>query len=304
MKNGEVNSPVMFSTDRDFGKTNLYINIMRECEQFLIDKIKKYETVVMYDMNFPEQPFFSTINYCSLGEIFYTHPLSPESAYSQMESCFVDREPIKTDYFEYFKEKYSNDYMNKYENQKERSINEFDAVVVLPGQNKFNTICINKLKYIVHEHGYRAVFKFHPLTKEDGQKDFIRLLPNNTCFVDGNESVYDYIKDADIVYTSHNSDSAFASVCLEKTISPIDSFQMKVHGTFAAINHFLFSHMNRKEIINMILNNYRSGLFVPNLNDDWRERMSKYLEYIHEKRDMFKKYYIENTNVPKRNVGE
>ena len=45
----------------------------------------------------------------------------------------------------------------------------------------------------------------------------------------------------------------------------------------------------------MILNNYRSGLFVPNLNDDWRERMSEYLEYIHEKRDMFKKYYIEKT---------
>ena len=291
----EVNSPTMFSTDRDFGKTNSFINIMKECEEFLINKIEKYETVVVYDMNFPEQPFFSTLNYTSLGEMFYIHPLSPETSNFQMESCFIDREPIKTDYFEYFKEKYSNEYMNKYENQKERSINEFDAVVVLPGQNKFNTICINKLKYIVHEHGYRAVFKFHPLTKEDGQKDFIRLLPNNTCFVDGNESVYDYIKDADIVYTSHNSDSAFASVCLGKTISPIDSFQAKVHGTFAAINHFLFYHTNRKETINMILNNYRSGLFVPNLNDDWRERMSEYLEYIHEKRDMFKKYYIEKT---------
>ena len=291
----EVNSPTMFSTDRDFGKTNSFINIMKECEEFLINKIEKYETVVVYDMNFPEQPFFSTLNYTSLGEMFYIHPLSPETSNFQMESCFIDREPIKTDYFEYFKEKYSNEYMNKYENQKERSINEFDAVVVLPGQNKFNTICINKLKYIVHEHGYRAVFKFHPLTKEDGQKDFIRLLPNNTCFVDGNESVYDYIKDADIVYTSHNSDSAFASVCLGKTISPIDSFQAKVNGTFAAINHFLFYHTNRKETINMILNNYRSGLFVPNLNDDWRERMSEYLEYIHEKRDMFKKYYIEKT---------
>ena len=291
----EVNSPTMFSTDRDFGKTNSFINIMKECEEFLINKIEKYETVVVYDMNFPEQPFFSTLNYTSLGEMFYIHPLSPETSNFQMESCFIDREPIKTDYFEYFKEKYSNEYMNKYENQKERSINEFDAVVVLPGQNKFNTICINKLRYIVHEHGYRAVFKFHPLTKDDGQKDFIRLLPNNTCFVDGNESVYDYIKDADIVYTSHNSDSAFASVCLGKTISPIDSFQAKVHGTFAAINHFLFYHTNRKETINMILNNYRSGLFVPNLNDDCRERMSEYLEYIHEKRDMFKKYYIEKT---------
>ena len=301
----EVNSPTMFSTDRDFGKTNSYRNIMKECEKFLIDEIEKYETVVVYDMNFSEQPFFSTLNYTSLGEMFYIHPLSPETSNFQMESCFIDREPIKTDYFEYFKEKYSYEYMNKYENQKERSINEFDAIVVLPGQNKlFNTVCINKLRYIVHEHGHRVVFKFHPLTKEDAQKNFIRLLPNNACFVNGDESVYDYIKDADIVYTSHNSDSAFASVCLEKTISPIDSFQMKVHGTFAAINHFLFSHMNRKEIINMILNNYRSGLFVPNLNDDWRERMSKYLEYIHEKRDMFKKYYIENTNVPKRNVGE
>ena len=228
--------------------------------------------------------------------MFYIHPLSPETSNFQMESCFIDREPIKTDYFEYFKEKYSNEYMNKYENQKERSINEFDAVVVLPGQNKlFDTVCINKLRYVVHEHGHRAVFKFHPLTEEDVQKDFAKLLPSNTCFVNGDESVYDYIKDADIVYTSHNSDSAFASLCLGKTISPIDSFQAKIHGTFAAINHFLFYHTNRKETINMILNNYRSGLFVPNLNDDWRERMSEYLEYIHEKRDMFKKYYIEKT---------
>ena len=71
MKNGEVNSPVMFSTDRDFGKTNLYINIMRECEQFLIDEIKKYETVVMYDMNFPEQPF----------SVSYTHLTLPTTPY-------------------------------------------------------------------------------------------------------------------------------------------------------------------------------------------------------------------------------
>ena len=295
MKNSEVNSPVMFTADRDSGKTNSNINIMRECEEFLINKIEKYETVVMYDMNSPEQPFFSILNYTSLGEMLYIHPLSPEASYFQMESCFIDREPIETDYFEYFKEKYSSGYMNKYENQKERSINEFDAVVVLPGQNKlFNTVCINKLRYIVHEHGHRAVFKFHPLTREENQENFISLLPGNACFVDCNENVYDYIKDADIVYTNHNSDSVFASSCLEKTISPIDSFQMKVHGTFAAINHFLFYHTNRKEIINMILNNYRGGLFVPNLNNDWRVRIDKYLEHIHEKRDTFKKYYIEN----------
>ena len=83
MKKHEVNSPTMFSTDRDFGKTNSYINIMRECEKFLIDEIEKYETVVVYDMNFSEQPFFSTLNYTSLGEMFYIHPLSPETAYSQ-----------------------------------------------------------------------------------------------------------------------------------------------------------------------------------------------------------------------------
>jgi hypothetical protein len=55
----------------------------------------------------------------------------------------------------------------------------------------------------------------------------------------------------------------------------------------------LFYNKNKRDIINKLLNNYRSGLFHPLLDKNWKEKISKYLEFIHEMRMSVKHYYMD-----------
>ena len=54
-----------------------------------------------------------------------------------------------------------------------------------------------------------------------------------------------------------------------------------------------FFNKNKRDIINKLLNNYRSGLFHPLLDKNWKEKISKYLEFIHEMRMSVKHYYMD-----------
>ena len=293
-----TNKPLMFSENENkYGKlkiANYYVNF-KKCEEFTFEEMLKYNTGISFDLGANQNPYFSVINYTNFSELFALHPLSRELSHFQTENCFINQEAIEFDYFNHFADKYKNEnYIGKYAGQKtDISISEFEALVVLPGGNKFNIMCGNKIKHILHEHGTKAVFKLHPLTPETSIEYIKSILPAYATIVGGNECLYEYMKQSSIVYTSHSTESAFIASCMGKEISPIDAFQHSRYGTFSHINRFLFYNKNKRDIINKLLNNYRSGLFHPLLDKNWKEKISKYLEFIHEMRMSVKHYYMD-----------
>jgi len=296
----ETNNPLMFDEKESvlrYGELALseYYSNFKECENFLFEEMTKYQTGVTFDMAANEQPFFSTIGYTNFSEMFSLKTLSHEINHLQIKECFVNPEPIEIDFFTYFKNKYLDDKkLGKYLGQKtEISVSEFESVVVLPGGNKMHIVCGNKIKHILKEHGTKAIFKLHPLTSKKQIEDFINILPAYATVISGNECLYEYIKQSEIVYTTHSSESAFLACCMGKKISPIDAFQYKNSGTFAPISDFLFNYENTDVIINKIFNNYRSGIFHPILDKNWKEKMTKYLEWIHKRRAMMKNSYFD-----------
>lgn len=295
----EMNKKMMFDekqNDIKYGgeKLNEYINIFKQCEEFLHDEMLKYPTAVIYDVSALEQPYFDTVGYTNFSELFMMYPLSPEMKMNQIQDCFINPEPCEIDYYEHFNKKYNSEQdLGKYEQSSEISvISDFDVVVTLPGGNKLNTLCINKAKHIIREYGTKAIFKIHPMIVDREIKQIIDSLPLFATIIPGNEPLYEYIKKVDKVYTTHSSESAFLAACMGKEIEPVDTFQSTKIETFSHINHFLFYSENKRDVINKILNNYRSGVIHPILDENWKEKITLYLEYLHTKRSMVKNFFI------------
>lgn len=293
----------MFSeseNDIRFGDYTEHVNLdkyehLLEVEEFFLEEMKQYPTSACYDLGAAEHPYFDNVNYTNFSDFFMMHPLQPELKHIQTEEALIyGSEDTDVDYFEIYSNRLKEENVNKY-NTKSRNDKPNKAVVVLPGTNLIDNICFNKLKYIYHEHGTLAVFKPHPLTdfhEISYQQHYKNTIHRHATVADKDEDVYAYIKQADVVYTTHCSETAFHSVCLGKKVQPIDKFNAKMFGSFSHINKHIFETNNPKYIINKMFNDYRSGLVNPKYQSDWKERVSAYLSYIHKKRDSYRYKYL------------
>jgi len=95
------------------------------------------------------------------------------------------------------------------------------------------------------------------------------------------------------VYTSHISESAMYATAIGKTISPIDRFEKRQPSSFGHINYFLFNELNPIESINPMLSSYKSGIVCPELEPNWKEKVTSYLDYILEIREKVKDHFIQ-----------
>jgi hypothetical protein len=266
-----------------------------EVEEYFLEEMKQYPTSPCHDLNANEHPYFDNVNYTNFSDFFMMHPLQPELSYIQTEDALIYGETeFAVDFFSIYAKRLKEDNFNKYKTSS-RNDTPNEAVVVLIGNNEINKLCFNKLKYIYSEHGTLAVFKPHPMTNfEDMAHDefFKKNIHKHINIADREDDVYDYIKNAEVVYTSHWSETAFHALCLGKRIEPIDTFQSKIFGSFSHINKHLFETENPEYVINKMFNDYRCGLVNPKYQKDWKERVSKYLSYIHQKRKNYRFKYI------------
>lgn len=273
---------------------NQYKHLL-EVEKYFLDEMKQYPTTPCYDLHGLEHPYFDNLNYTNYSDFFMMHPLQPELSHIQVnEALIYGSTEFPTDFYSIYSKNLKNENFNKYKTSG-RNNKPNEAVVVLMGNNRLDKMCFNKLKHIYNEHGTLAVFKPHPLTDihESTPAEFYNdKIHKHAIIADKEEDVYDYIKDSTVVYTSHWSETAFHASCLGKTISPIDTFQSKDFGSFSHINKHLFETNNAEYVINKIFNDYRSGLVNPKYHSDWKERISKYLDYIHKKRQNYRYKYI------------
>ena len=268
---------------------------LSEVEDFFLEGMQKYPTTPCYDLSAVEHPYFDNLNYTNFSDFFMMHPLQHELSHMQTEEALIyGSNDFTVDFYNIYAQRLMNENLNKYKTSK-RDNKPITAVVVLPGSNQFENVCRKKLQHIYFEHGTLAVFKPHPLTAFEDTTNIGYLkeaIHNHAVIADKEEDVYAYIKDADIVYTTHMSETALHAICLGKEIRPIDAFSEKRYLSFSHVNKHLFETDNPEYVVNKLLNDYRSGLVNPKYQPDWKDRIVSYLAYIHNKRNSYRYRYL------------
>ena len=111
--------------------------------------------------------------------------------------------------------------------------------------------------------------------------------------------MYYYLQKAKGVYTTHISESAVYSVVMNKDTQPIDVWNNIQRGSFYCINNHLLSNQhNAKEYVNKTFSNFKSGIINPEIDKNWKFKVDKYIDYICDKREQYKGWFIDSP--PKR----
>lgn len=265
---------------------------LRQVEKYFLSVLPKYKIKASYDVIANEVPYFNTMNYTEWAHSFIMHPLQQNARVKQMSDAYADAAPIKNDYIAYFKDRLLRGQTNKYTHIKPDSTPTKPNLVVLVGSNKLKErICLNKLKWVKKLHGDDVYFKPHPLTSHQLIGELKDLFGAATI-LEREADMYRFLIDANIVYTSHMSESAMYAVSLGKQIEPIDVFNKVEQGSFYHINKYLFTEDNPAEWANQAFNSPKSGVINPEVDEDWQLKIREYLEYIASERDKFKNKYI------------
>lgn len=265
-----------------------------EVEKHFINECTKRKIFWSYDVTANEPLYFGTLNYTTFAGTFMMHPLQPEMRFVQIQDALRDSVKVK-DYVSLFTNKIQTQTANKYTERKKLVRRQYDAIVVLPGDNKIKShICRRKLKRIIEKHGDDVIFKPHPLTREQTLRELKELIgAKDTHFAPIESDLYDILVNVNHVYTSHLSESALYSVSIDKPISPIDQYDNRQLSSFAHINYYLFFDDKPKETINQMFSSYKSGIVCPDIDVDWKEKINSYLDYILKLREKVKDYYVQ-----------
>lgn len=278
-------------------KKSSALDPLRDVERYFLKQAKQYRIDTSYDVLAQEIPYFHTLAYTEYATCFMVHPLNLDIRLTQIMEASQDTTCEVLDYAEYFKNNILNKQANKYQDRETEfdRFREVDNLVVLPGSNKLKSnTCLNKLIHIKKLHGDNVYFKPHPITTHT----FIGELKDKfgeEMILPRDIDMYHFLLQADTVYTSHISESAIYAAALGKDIEPIDVYNGVERGSFYHINKFLFENReNPLPWINRTLSSYKSGIICPQLDENWQEKLDKYLEYIFEKRAMYKDWFIDD----------
>ena len=263
-------------------------------EGYVIRKCGEYGIEHSYDVMAEEMPYFKTIAYTEYAGCFYLQPLNYKLRNEQMIDAYTDKTEI-VDYASWLINRIVDKKANKYEDRAD-TYDKYppkDYLVVLPGSNKVReNVCLNRLKHIKRLHGDNVYFKPHPITTHQiiGElKDFFgeeNILPRHI-------DMYHYLQKAKGVYTTHISESCIYGIVTGKKTEPIDVWNNIQRGSFYCINNHLLTHQkDAKEYINKTFSSYKSGIINPEVDKNWKEKVDKYMDYIVNKRETYKNWFL------------
>ena len=270
------------------------LDAFKPVERYFVSACNKRQIFYTYDMSAEEFLYFTTLNYTTYAGLFIMHPHQTELAMRQMFDALRDQSIPRLDFSGYLKRSLETGTANKYEMAGRPNTTPHKVVVVLPGSNRIEThISLNKLKWIVKQHGQDVLFKPHPLTPPDIIECVIKDIGVPASqFADPNTDLYQIIKHADIVYTSHLSESAAYAALLGKKVDPIDEVRSRNNSSFTHINYLFFTEDNHDEWVDTAFSSPKSGVVHPDIDKDWKGKIDQYLDYILAMRDKFKTAYI------------
>lgn len=264
---------------------------LKDCEKHFLKLAKKYRIEHAYDVVANELTYFKTIQYTEWAHCFSMNPLQQEMRVQQMEHAYLSSEVDHYDFLGYFREKLKAKTSNKYQDIKQTDVEQRDHLIVPVGSNKLKqTICLNKLCYLRDKYDGNIWFKPHPLTTHALVGELRDILGD--MVLDRSLDVYALLQDAEVVHTSHMSETCVYAVAMGKEIDPIDVYNEVHKGSFYHINRMMFLSDNPAETIQSCLNGVECGIVNPEIQDDWQSRMSQYFEYIFDQREKRKGHYV------------
>lgn len=273
---------------------------LKEVEAYFLDKVKQYDVAVSYDVTAGEALRFKTLNYTSFAGMLIAHPLRHDVSLQQMFEAYEDGEE-NTKYTDFLVESVWQGAASKYDIKIEPNESFIDAdylgegqvLVVLPGGNKLaKHTCIGGIRRLFDLYGEEDVFfKKHPISEQAVYDTFFSFLQKEfniktINLIETEAPLYAILTKFDAVATGFLSESLAYAVALDKKVHNIDLFQSNSVAPFYHISYPIFSLEDPKRFINKAFNSYKSGVFSPDLDEDWKSKIDLYLEYIINKRDI------------------
>lgn len=272
-------------------KKNKALLPLKKVEEKLIKDIEKYKIELSYDVLAEENPYYKTLAYTEYATNFIIHPLNLDFRTAQIYDAYADNESDIKDWVSYLKDNFKNEKVNKYQNRNQNfeDFREVDNIVVLPGSNKLkDTTNLQKLKDIQKKYGDNIYFKPHPITTYAIIGELMDIF-GKEAILPRNIDLYYFLDKAKKVYTTHISESCLYAAVLGKEYEPIDNLKHIERGSFYHINKHLFLHNdNPHDFINKVFSSHKSGIINPLVDDNWKEKLDKYLKYTTDKRKKYK----------------
>ena len=282
----------------DMPKSNT-LEHLRQVERYFLKEIKKLPLEQDYDVVANEVPWFRTMSYTEFAHCFIMYPLSPIVKERQIREAYDHAATISLDYISYFKNRITKNLANKYSHIEDSKITPRDHLIVPVGSNKIKeTVCMNKLRYIINTHGEEEVYlKPHPLTTHQIVGELRDMLGEDVV-LNRNDDLYKLLVDAEVVHTSHRSESIVYAVALGKEVDCIDVYQKAQEGSFYHIANGIFNYgpkiEDQQRFIQRTFNSYKSGIVNPELDENWKDRIDQYLDYIMTIREEYRYKYLWN----------
>ena len=270
---------------------------LKDVEKYYYNKVKSLGIDCSYDVVAMELPYFKTLQYTEWAHSFSMNPLSQELRYQQLYDAWLDDKDISCDWMGYWKDRIESGQSNKYQDIKNTVLPPRDHVVVLVGSNKLKeTICLNKLLYIRKKFGEANVYyKPHPLTTHQLIGE-LRDELGEDLVVNRDVDMYNMMLGCKVVHTSHMSESAIYAVALGKEVDPIDVYNKIYGASYYHINRWIFEAGDPHTWMQRALQSPKCGIVNPDLQDDWKQRIDEYLDYILSERDRHRYQFVESVN--------
>lgn len=261
----------------------------KKCEKKFEELCKIYNIESTHDCTAFENIYFKTVSYTTYANMFMMHPLNFQASHDQVQDARADNVVVK-DYISVIRksqEKRGGKYRAKFLTVER----DMDSVAVLPGSNKFEQhVCTVKLKQLVDENP-KLIVKPHPLSDNNLISRIRELVPAGQL-ASGMENLYALIKQSEVVYSTHISETALTGLVLGKEVEPIDQHGKKLQGSFSHINHVIYTTLDPIKEINKIISSPKSGIINLDIDTDWEYKMEQYFKHIMAKRAKEKGRYI------------
>lgn len=262
-------------------------------QEYLEEKAKNLPVKLDFDITAKENLYFDTLNYTTYAGFLIVHPVCFEQALRQMSDAYADRlKPVG--FIDHIKSTINNDgSYSKYIFVDNEKVKPYKAVVVLPGGNKLKKhCCVGKIKKILEKHGKsNVVFKKHPISYDEIYTELSEYL-GGINYAPAHSDLFELMNNSEYVYSTMLSESALIANVLGKKVEHFDLLQNRDLGSFTHINYYLYSTENPVEWADITFSSYKSGVFHPVIDADWKKKVDNYLAYIMKLRSFYKDAYV------------
>lgn len=278
-------------------KKNSNLRDLEDVEGYVIRKCKELDIEHSYDVIAEEMPYFKTMGYTEHAGNFYLQPLNFKLRLESIIEAWYDQSdyPI-IDFASHMAERVKSRTANKYINREEDfdRYRDVEYLAVLPGSNKLKgNTCLNKLRYLKNKYGDNLYFKPHPITTHAVVGELKDLLGADAV-LPRDVDLYHFLNKAKKIYSTHWSESVINAIALGKPVEAIDVYNDIHQSSFYSLNTQGFAHQSHgKEWINKVFSNPKSGIINPYIDENWKDKVDSYFDYICEKRDYYKYWFID-----------